>query len=59
MALNATLWRVNTDKSIEYIGGDHGTATANYVTVLELPLKLYCETIMVCRIVYQHSEKSS
>lgn len=36
MALDATKWKVNTDKSIEYIGGDHGTATANYVTVLEL-----------------------
>lgn len=36
MALDATKWRVNTDKSIDYIGGDHGSATANYVTVLEL-----------------------
>jgi hypothetical protein len=36
MALDAAKWQVNTDKSIEYIGGDHGTATANYVTVLEL-----------------------
>ena len=36
MALDSTKWQVNTDKSIRYIGGDHGTATANYVTVLEL-----------------------
>lgn len=36
MALDSTKWKVNTDKSIEYIGGDHATATANYVTVLEL-----------------------
>jgi len=36
MALDATKWQVRTDKSIRYIGGDHGTATANYVTVLEL-----------------------
>jgi hypothetical protein len=36
MAIDATKWRVNTDKSIDYIGGDHGTATANYITVLEL-----------------------
>lgn len=36
MALDATKWEVRTDKSIRYTGGDHGTATANYVTVLEL-----------------------
>lgn len=36
MALDATKWQVRTDKSIRYIGGDHGTSTANYVTVLEL-----------------------
>ena len=36
MALDATKWQVMTDKKIRYIGGDHGTATANYVTVLEL-----------------------
>ena len=36
MAIDATKWKVNTDKSIEYIGGDHGTATTNYITVLEL-----------------------
>lgn len=36
MSLDSTKWQVRTDKSIRYIGGDHGTATANYVTVLEL-----------------------
>ncbi|MDX1299732.1 MAG: hypothetical protein R3260_16060, partial [Pseudomonas sp.] len=36
MAIDATKWRVNTDKSITYHGGDHGTATTNYITVLEL-----------------------
>ena len=36
MALDATKWEVNADKSIRYVGGAHGTATANYVTVLEL-----------------------
>jgi hypothetical protein len=36
MAIDPTLWQVNTDKSITYSGGDHGTATANYITVLEL-----------------------
>lgn len=36
MALDATKWQVRSDKSIRYIGGAHGTATANYVTVLEL-----------------------
>lgn len=36
MAIDATLWQINTDKSITYHGGDHGTATANYITVLEL-----------------------
>lgn len=36
MGLDATKWQVQTDKSIRYIGGDHTTATANYVTVLEL-----------------------
>ncbi|MES2966642.1 MAG: hypothetical protein V4668_02555, partial [Patescibacteria group bacterium] len=36
MALDATKWQVQTNKAIRYIGGDHGTATANYVTVLEL-----------------------
>lgn len=36
MAINAALWQINTDKSVTYHGGDHGTATANYITVLEL-----------------------
>lgn len=36
MALDSTKWQVRSDKSIRYIGGAHGTATANYVTVLEL-----------------------
>jgi len=36
MALDATKWQVRTDKSIRYIGGDHGSATTNYVTVLEM-----------------------
>lgn len=36
MALDSTKWQVRTDKSIRYIGGDHGNAAANYVTVLEL-----------------------
>ena len=36
MALDTTKWQVQTDKSIRYIGGDHGTATENQVTVLEM-----------------------
>lgn len=36
MAIDATKWQVNTDKTIEYTGGAHGTATTNYITVLEL-----------------------
>jgi len=36
MALDGTKWEVQLDKSIRYIGGDHTTAGANYVTVLEL-----------------------
>lgn len=36
MALDSTKWQIRADKSIRYIGGDHGLATANYVTVLEL-----------------------
>lgn len=36
MALDHTKWQVRADKTIRYTGGDHGTATANYVTVLEL-----------------------
>lgn len=36
MALDATKWEVRNDKSIRYVGGVHGNAAANYVTVLEL-----------------------
>ncbi len=36
MALDAAKWQIRTDKTIRYIGGAHGTSTANYVTVLEL-----------------------
>lgn len=36
MALDPTKWQYRTDKSIRYIGGAHGTATANYVSVYEL-----------------------
>lgn len=36
MALDSTKWQVRTDKTIRYIGGAHGNAAANYVTVLEL-----------------------
>ncbi len=36
MALDSSKWQVRGDKSVRYIGGAHGTATANYVTVLEL-----------------------
>ena len=36
MALDATKWQYRTDKSIRYIGGAHGTATANYISVYEL-----------------------
>jgi hypothetical protein len=36
MALDATKWAVNTDKTVRYIGPAHGVAGANYVTVLEL-----------------------
>ena len=36
MALNTTDWQVRTDKTIRYIGPDHGVSGANYVTVLEL-----------------------
>lgn len=36
MALDSTKWQVQVGKAIRYIGGDHGTATTNYVTVLEL-----------------------
>ena len=36
MALDSTKWEIRNDKTVRYIGGAHGTATANYVTVLEL-----------------------
>lgn len=36
MALDSSKWEVTASKGIRYIGGAHGTATANYVTVLEL-----------------------
>jgi len=36
MALDSTKWQIRSDKTVRYIGGAHGTATANYVTVLEL-----------------------
>lgn len=36
MALDATKWEIRSDKKIRYIGGAHGNAAANYVTVLEL-----------------------
>jgi hypothetical protein len=36
MALDSTKWQVRTDKSIRYIGGAHGAASANYISVLEL-----------------------
>lgn len=36
MALDATKWEVNVDKSIRYVGPAHGLTGANYVTVLEL-----------------------
>lgn len=36
MALDATKWQFRSDRSIRYIGPDHGAAGANYVTVLEL-----------------------
>jgi hypothetical protein len=36
MALDSTKWQVRADKSIRYIGGVHGVAAANYVTVLEI-----------------------
>lgn len=35
MAVDATKWQIRTDKSIRYIGGAHGTATTNYISVLE------------------------
>ncbi len=36
MALDSTKWQVMTDKKIRYIGGVHGNAAANYVSVIEL-----------------------
>jgi hypothetical protein len=36
MALDSTKWEIRSDKKIRYTGGAHGTAGANYVTVLEL-----------------------
>lgn len=36
MALDATKWEITASKGIRYIGGAHGSAGANYVTVLEL-----------------------
>lgn len=36
MALDATKWSFTSGRAIRYLGGAHGTATANYVTVLEL-----------------------
>lgn len=36
MALNPTYWSFTSGRAIRYLGGAHGTATANYVTVLEL-----------------------
>jgi hypothetical protein len=36
MALDATKWQFRSDRGIRYIGGAHGSATANYVSVYEL-----------------------
>ena len=36
MALDSTKWEVRSDRTLRYIGGAHGTAAANYITVLEL-----------------------
>ena len=36
MALDSTKWEITASKGIRYIGGVHGNAAANYVTVLEL-----------------------
>ena len=36
MALDPLKWQITATKGVRYIGGAHGTATANYVTVLEL-----------------------
>lgn len=36
MALDSTKWQITAAKGIRYIGGAHGNAAANYVTVLEM-----------------------
>lgn len=36
MALDATKWQFGSNRGIRYIGGAHGSATANYVSVYEL-----------------------
>lgn len=36
MAINNAHWQFRSDKTIRYIGGAHGTATASYASVLEL-----------------------
>lgn len=36
MALDPSKWSFTSGRAIRYLGGAHGTATANYVTVLEL-----------------------
>lgn len=36
MALDSTKWEITATKGVRYIGGVHGNAAANYVTVLEL-----------------------
>lgn len=36
MALDATKWQFRSDRKLRYVGPAHGTAGANYVTVLEL-----------------------
>lgn len=36
MSLDSTKWEITASKGVRYIGGVHGNAAANYVTVLEL-----------------------
>ena len=36
MALDASKWQFMANRGIRYVGGAHGTATANYVSVYEL-----------------------
>lgn len=36
MALDSTKWQFRSDRGIRYIGGVHGNAAANYVSVFEL-----------------------